>query len=172
MESLDDFEAAMEHKKSYQSSLVKAMGSVLDAFYASMSRVGVSAVTGQGMPQCLAQIERCKMQWNTQYQPMRRRKRERALNLEKERRRKMDQQIDCDVANNTDHRPPRSQRHQTQRERALDLGRDQSGDGHDADGHDDDGGKRNDIQIGNEQKEDVVQQIDDDEQEILSFLQK
>lgn len=70
MKSLDDFEEAMQANKTYQSTLIKALGNVLDAFYKNIKTVGVSAVSGQGMLQCFEQIEQCKKEYFKEYKPM------------------------------------------------------------------------------------------------------
>merc|ERR1712129_558353 len=56
--------------KSYQSTLIKSLGNVLDAFYKNIKTVGVSAVSGQGMLQCFEQIEACKKEYFAEYRPM------------------------------------------------------------------------------------------------------
>eukprot|EP00483_Globobulimina_turgida_P010364 UN10384 len=70
MNSLDDFEEAMKSNNSYQSTLIKSLGNVLNAFYKNISTVGVSSVTGQGMFEFFKQIKKCKKEYYTQYKPM------------------------------------------------------------------------------------------------------
>eukprot|EP00485_Elphidium_margaritaceum_P004446 CAMPEP_0202700758 /NCGR_PEP_ID=MMETSP1385-20130828/13929_1 /ASSEMBLY_ACC=CAM_ASM_000861 /TAXON_ID=933848 /ORGANISM="Elphidium margaritaceum" /LENGTH=323 /DNA_ID=CAMNT_0049358019 /DNA_START=31 /DNA_END=1002 /DNA_ORIENTATION=- len=70
MHNLDDFHEAMKRHQTYQSTLVNALGTVLDAFYQNIQTVGVSAVTGQGTHALFEQIEKCRQQYWTQYKPM------------------------------------------------------------------------------------------------------
>eukprot|EP00483_Globobulimina_turgida_P007878 UN07893 len=60
----------MKSNNSYQSTLIKALGNVLNAFYTNISTVGVSSVTGQGMFEFFKQIEKCKKEYYTEYKPM------------------------------------------------------------------------------------------------------
>lgn len=70
MSDFDAFQDALEAETSYSASLARSMGLVLDEFYANLTSVGVSAVTGEGMADLFAAINESKNEFVTQYRPM------------------------------------------------------------------------------------------------------
>jgi GTPase SAR1 family protein len=69
MEDMDAFTAALKSDESYMSSLTRSMALVLDEFYAAIRVVGVSAMTGEGMPELFAAIKDLSKEYEEVYAP-------------------------------------------------------------------------------------------------------
>jgi hypothetical protein len=54
----------------YMSSLNQSMALVLDEFYQHLRTVGVSAVTGEGMPEFFEAVQSSVEEYETEYKPM------------------------------------------------------------------------------------------------------
>eukprot|EP01104_Vermistella_antarctica_P016230 TRINITY_DN5507_c0_g1_i1.p1 TRINITY_DN5507_c0_g1~~TRINITY_DN5507_c0_g1_i1.p1 ORF type:complete len:374 (-),score=121.51 TRINITY_DN5507_c0_g1_i1:305-1426(-) len=86
-EWMADFEAfrhavAAEKDESYMNSLVSSMNLVLEEFYNSLTAVGVSAVTGEGITELFAAIDKAAEDFETGY----RQERNRRIEHEKQRK--------------------------------------------------------------------------------------
>merc|ERR1712228_111399 len=133
----------------YQSTLIQGLGNVLDAFYKNIKTVGVSAVSGQGMLQCFEQIEKCKKEYFEEYKPMilkKMRERQKRNEIEKERQMK---QIEKDSANDGLKSVYKQESKEEYLEKMMNMGINEE--------DDDD----------NDQNEEIA----DDQDEILKFLQ-
>jgi translation initiation factor IF-2 len=69
MEDLEKFTAALKSDESYMSSLTRSMSLVLDEFYATIKTVGVSAMTGEGMPDLFKAVKELAVEYNEVYKP-------------------------------------------------------------------------------------------------------
>lgn len=69
MNDFDAFSAALKSDDSYMSSLTRSMSLVLDEFYATIRTVGVSAISGEGMPDLFAAIRDLTVEYETVYKP-------------------------------------------------------------------------------------------------------
>jgi hypothetical protein len=69
MKDFDSFSGALKSDDSYMSSLTRSMSLVLDEFYATIRTVGVSAVSGEGMPDLFAAIKDLTAEYNSVYAP-------------------------------------------------------------------------------------------------------
>lgn len=69
MADLDAFTAALKSDESYMSSLTRSMSLVLDEFYATIRTVGVSAMTGAGMPDLFAALDDLAKEYDEVYKP-------------------------------------------------------------------------------------------------------
>lgn len=85
MDDFDTFDAALR-EDNFVGTLARSMALALEEFYKNMRSVGVSAVTGQGLPELSAAIKEAAKEYETDYRPaLEERKRMRA---EEERLRK------------------------------------------------------------------------------------
>jgi GTPase SAR1 family protein len=70
MQDYNRFEAALnDAQDSYMTSLTKSMSLVLDEFYRGLKTVGVSAVTGAGMPEFFAALDNATTEFTRVYVP-------------------------------------------------------------------------------------------------------
>lgn len=69
MNDFDAFAAALKSDDSYMSSLTRSMSLVLAEFYATIRAVGVSAVSGEGMPKLFEAIQDLTVEYNEVYAP-------------------------------------------------------------------------------------------------------
>ncbi|PNW81939.1 hypothetical protein CHLRE_06g267150v5 [Chlamydomonas reinhardtii] len=69
MKDFDAYTAALEADSSYAATLSRSLALVLDSFYANMRAVGVSALTGEGMEEMLAQVGECAKEYKEFYVP-------------------------------------------------------------------------------------------------------
>eukprot|EP01084_Bolivina_argentea_P130898 231083_1 len=122
MKSLDDFEEAMKSNTSYQSTLIKSLGNVLDAFYKNIKTVGVSAVTGAGMLRFFEQIQKCKKEYFDEYKPMILKKIKERQEMEKEEKKKQLEQIEKDSNNENVKTVYRPSTKEEQIEKLMNLG--------------------------------------------------
>ena len=159
MKSLDDFEESLKSNQTYMSTLIKSLGSVLDAFYKNIKTVGVSAVTGQGMTTMFKQIEKCKQDYYKEYKPMIIKKiKERKL-MEQEEKKKQLEKIEKDAMNENKKTIYKQETKEEQIEKLMNMGlNDDNDDNQDNNDHDDDG------------QNDQIQEIGDNQDEILKFL--
>lgn len=59
MQDLESFQEALQQERSYMGTLATSMALMLEEFYAKLSLVGVSALTGDGMQDLFAAIDAC-----------------------------------------------------------------------------------------------------------------
>ncbi|KAJ4460822.1 putative GPN-loop GTPase 1 [Paratrimastix pyriformis] len=71
MADLECFQEALRQDESYSTNLTHSMALVLDEFYANLSRVGVSATTGQGIPQFFELLAGAEREYAEFYLPHR-----------------------------------------------------------------------------------------------------
>ena len=69
MTDCDKFQEAIEAEKTYLSSLTHSMSLVLDEFYQTLQGVGVSAVTGDGIDDFFAAVDKAAEEYDTTYKP-------------------------------------------------------------------------------------------------------
>ncbi|KAI8908475.1 hypothetical protein EDD86DRAFT_227162 [Gorgonomyces haynaldii] len=69
MQDFTSFQAAMERDTSYMGTLVNSMCLVLEEFYNQLRVVGVSAVTGEGMPELFEAIAEARQEYLNEYKP-------------------------------------------------------------------------------------------------------
>ncbi|KAM9861376.1 GPN-loop GTPase 1 [Aulostomus maculatus] len=69
MRDFEVFQDALNQETSYVSNLTRSMSLVLDEFYTNLRVVGVSAVTGRGLDELLAQVEDAAQQYDREYRP-------------------------------------------------------------------------------------------------------
>jgi len=67
MTDFDALQAAIRNDESYMSDLTTSMGLVLEEFYNNLKCVGVSAVTGKGMPEFFKAIDEAAVEYHTDY---------------------------------------------------------------------------------------------------------
>eukprot|EP01083_Nonionella_stella_P082304 227161_1 len=70
MKDSESFESALQSEKSYMSTLTQSMGTALSEFYANLTTVGVSAVTGQGIDKFFEAVDNAKKEYYDVYVPM------------------------------------------------------------------------------------------------------
>ncbi|KAK0393716.1 hypothetical protein QR680_000364 [Steinernema hermaphroditum] len=71
MTDFEAFEEALnEAKSSYMNDLTRSMSLVLDQFYEKLNYACVSSLTGEGMDDVLAVIEKCVTEYHEEYRPM------------------------------------------------------------------------------------------------------
>ena len=89
LEWMDDFEKfheVVDQDKSFASDLSRSLSLVLDEFYKTLRRAGVSAMSGEGMEELFDAIGRCRKDYLAEYWPDLRRRKEK-LKAEDEKRR-------------------------------------------------------------------------------------
>lgn len=69
MADLDAFSAALDADQTYAASLSRSLALVLEDFYENLPAVGVSAVTGEGLPAFFEAAETCRRQYEAEYAP-------------------------------------------------------------------------------------------------------
>ncbi|CDW57006.1 ATP bind 1 and RrnaAD and FPL and C2 domain conta ining protein [Trichuris trichiura] len=84
LEWMHDFQAfldAVEHDQSYVTELTRGLCLALEEFYSTLKCVGVSAVTGAGLPEFFDLIDKAKVEYETDYkEELRKRKEEEEKN--------------------------------------------------------------------------------------------
>lgn len=69
MTNFESFQEAVSQDESYMGSMVQSMGLVLEEFYNSLRVVGVSAFTGEGMPEFFEAIKESVKEYESEYKP-------------------------------------------------------------------------------------------------------
>jgi hypothetical protein len=69
MQDFETFHEALRGEASYVSNLAQSMSLALDTFYSSLTTVGVSAMTGEGMDQFLEAVAAARVEYETLYRP-------------------------------------------------------------------------------------------------------
>lgn len=67
MQDLDSFQEALQEERSYMGTLATSLALMLEEFYANLSLVGVSALTGDGMQELFKAIDTCGVEFETTY---------------------------------------------------------------------------------------------------------
>jgi GTPase SAR1 family protein len=67
MSDLDSFSAALQQERSYMGSLATSMALMLEEFYSGLHSVGVSALTGEGMPEFFDAVGKAAEEYKTTY---------------------------------------------------------------------------------------------------------
>ena len=65
MQDLDSFQEALQEERSYVGTLATSLALMLEEFYANLSLVGVSALTGDGMQELFKAIDTCGVEFET-----------------------------------------------------------------------------------------------------------
>lgn len=69
MTDFELFQEAVSQDESYMASMVQSMGLVLEEFYNSLRVVGVSAFTGEGMPEFFDAVKEATKEYESDYKP-------------------------------------------------------------------------------------------------------
>ena len=67
MKDLDSFTSALQEERSYMGSLAQSMALMLEEFYHALTAVGVSALTGEGMGDFFAAIDKSRGEYESTY---------------------------------------------------------------------------------------------------------
>lgn len=67
MDDLDAFQDALQEERSYIGSLAQSMALMLEEFYRSLTAVGVSALSGEGMDEFFAAVEKAGREYEETY---------------------------------------------------------------------------------------------------------
>jgi len=69
MQDYEAFQTAISQETSFMGSLISSMSLVLDEFYRNLKYVGVSAVTGIGIPEFFEKVQEAAKEYETDYVP-------------------------------------------------------------------------------------------------------
>lgn len=69
MKDFETFQDALSGETSYVSNLAQSMSLALDEFYNTLNCVGVSAMTGEGLPEFLESVNTARQQYEEEYRP-------------------------------------------------------------------------------------------------------
>lgn len=69
MKDFESFEAAADSDTSYMANLTRSLSLVLDKFYQNIRTVGVSSMTGAGIPELFTKLKDCYTEYYTDYKP-------------------------------------------------------------------------------------------------------
>lgn len=85
MQDFEAFNAALERETDYSSSLARSLSLALDEFYCNLQSVGVSAVSGEGMQELFAAVDRCRAEYDGDYLPTLQARQQEREKLERQR---------------------------------------------------------------------------------------
>jgi len=69
MKDFETFQDALSGETSYVANLAQSMSLALDEFYNTLNCVGVSAMTGEGLPEFLESVNTARIQYEQEYKP-------------------------------------------------------------------------------------------------------
>jgi len=98
MADLEAFTDALKSDESYMSSLTRSMALMLDEFYATIRTVGVSAMTGEGMPELFEALKDLTKEYEEVYAPALAAQKEEAAAKQAQRKQKQMERMARDLA--------------------------------------------------------------------------
>lgn len=99
MKDFDAFSAALDADPSFSASFSRSLSLVLEEFYENIPSVGVSAATGQGMSSFFDLVKQSRTEYEEQYLPYLRQRRERRAQTEQVRQKTELEKLQEDIKN-------------------------------------------------------------------------
>ncbi|KAH3760285.1 GPN-loop GTPase 1 [Pelomyxa schiedti] len=100
MKDFDVFHQALKSDTSYANDLMWSMTLVLDEFYNSLSYAAVSSITGSGMPEFFAAVDKAVIEYNTTYLPEMRKLQEKRMTEKARQEEAQLRKLKADLAKN------------------------------------------------------------------------